>query len=34
VKKGEVLYTMYANDKPKIELAKEQEKLKPAFVVG
>lgn len=34
VEKGEVLYTMYANDKPKIELAKEQEKLKPAFVIG
>jgi thymidine phosphorylase len=34
VEKGEVLYTMYANDKPKIELAKEQEKLKPAFTIG
>ncbi|GHV23196.1 hypothetical protein FACS189428_6410 [Clostridia bacterium] len=34
VKKGEVLYTMYANDKPKIELAKEQEKAKPAFTIG
>ena len=34
VAKGEVLYTMYANDKPKLELAKEQEKLKPAFIIG
>ena len=34
VQKGEVLYTMYANDKPKIELAKEQEKLKPAFIIA
>jgi thymidine phosphorylase len=34
VKKGEVLYTMYANDLPKIELAKEQEKAKPAFTIG
>ena len=34
VQKGDILYTMYANDKPKIELAKEQEKLKPAFTIG
>lgn len=33
VQKGEVLYTMYANDTPKIELAKEQEQLKPAFTI-
>jgi len=34
VKKGDVLYTMYANDKPKIELAKEQKELKPAYTIG
>jgi thymidine phosphorylase len=34
VVKGEVLYTMYANDDPKIALAREQENLKPAFTIG
>lgn len=33
VKKGEIIYTMYANDKPKLELAKEQQKLKPAYTI-
>jgi thymidine phosphorylase len=34
VKKGEILYTMYANDIPKLELAKEQQQLKPAYTIG
>jgi thymidine phosphorylase len=34
VKKGDVLYTMFANDKPKLELAIEQENLKPAMIIG
>jgi thymidine phosphorylase len=33
VQKGEVLYTMYANDSKKIELAKELEATKPAFKI-
>lgn len=31
VKKGEILYTMYAQDAHKIQLAQEQEAMKPAF---
>ena len=34
VSKGDILYTMYANDTAKLELAKEQQKLKPAYVIG
>ncbi len=33
VGKGEILYTMYAQDSVKINLAKEQEELKPAYVI-
>ena len=33
VKEGELLYTMYANDNAKLELAKEQQKLKPAYTI-
>jgi AMP phosphorylase len=33
VKKGDVIYTMHANDNTKIGLAKEQEQLKPAFTI-
>lgn len=33
IKEGDIVYTMYANDKPKIELAKELENEKSAFVM-
>ncbi|MDR0282062.1 MAG: hypothetical protein LBI53_01720 [Candidatus Peribacteria bacterium] len=34
VQKGDTLYTMYAQDNTKINLAKEQENLKPAFIIA